>query len=376
MKEKKRILIVCFHYSQHVRSLLHSFASYEDIQVDLLSSDLDTEYLRDDGLSKHERFCFNAYHRLKLPNVVKFIFAWLSLTRVFLGLKKYDIIELHYPNMLYVPLHMLYKLKASTLGICIWGDDFQHMPGNYRRVFHFFRKSYKYIITGNEGFIPRIHQAFGIPESNIHLIGFGSIVLQKLKERVTEAPLYRKKYGVGNRIVITCGHNAVEPQQHLKIIEALEATTLNEKEVLLIFPMTYPKDSYYISQVKCELAKSRFDYLLLENFMTDDEIIEYRLISDILIHIQRTDSFSAAMAEYFYSGNIVINGEWLKYPQLEKGHAYFLKARLDNLSAVIEDVVKNLSIHKTKTNRNVDLLWHLKSWESNSKLWYNVYRSQ
>lgn len=376
MKEKKRILIVCFHYSQHVRSLLHSFSSYEDIQVDLLSSDVNNEYLSDEGLKKHVRFCFNAYHRLKLPNVFKFLFAWLSLTRVFLGLKKYDLIEFHYPNMMYLPLHLLYKLKAPTLGICIWGDDFQYMPGNYRRVFHFFRKSYKYIITGNEGFIPRIHQAFGIPKADIHLIGFGSIVLQKLKERVSEAPLYRKKYGVENRIVITCGHNAVEPQQHLEIIEALEATTLNEKEILLVFPMTYPKDTNYILLVKNALAKSRFDYLLLEDFMTDDEIIEYRLISDIFIHIQRSDSFSAAMAEYFYTGNVVINGEWLKYPQLEKGHAYFLKARLDNLSELIEDAVKNLPSHKAKTQQNVELLWQLKSWESNSKLWYQLYRSQ
>jgi Glycosyl transferase 4-like/Glycosyl transferases group 1 len=364
----KKVLIVCHHYSIHTKSLVKNLHS-QGIDVSLLCSDVDNSFLSEPELKNISTSSYNSFQQISNTKM-QTLFAMFSLLFKYLQLNKFDVVELHFPNLAYSLLHATYKLKSKKIGICIWGDDYQLMPKHYKFVFRFFSKTYDYVISGNHSFIPRIQNDLQIDINKIKHIGFGSEVIDLIKQNNKSKIEIKNELNIDeNTFIITCGHNASDRQNHLLILDNLSKVDFLNYNILLILPLTYPKNDSYRQSIQDKLTELQLNNIVLVDFLSNEEIIKYRIITDIFIHMQESDSFSAAMAEYLYCKAIVINGDWLNYDDFLNAGGYFLKTSKEELHKTIQNCINNLSETKMKFEANQDIIWNFKSWEMNIKKW-------
>jgi hypothetical protein len=152
--------------------------------------------------------------------------------------------------------------------------------------------------------------------------------------------------------LITCGYNGHSHQQHLSIIKSLlNVANWVPDNHLLIFPMTYGATSVYKAQIEQELRKSGFKYQILQNFLSDAEVVYLRKASDLFIQVQKTDAFSGSMQEHLFCKNVVVTGGWLPYSALkEKG---ILFETIDNID-LLEDKLEYVLNHWGKISSLVE----------------------
>jgi hypothetical protein len=137
--------------------------------------------------------------------------------------------------------------------------------------------------------------------------------------------------------------------------------------------MTYGKKEN-ISEIKNSLQESGFNFNILEKWLTNNELAEIRVFTDILLQLQITDQFSGAMQESLYAGNILITGSWLPYGFLKKEGVYFETiSKFEELPLLLEKIVSKLPEYKNKANLNSEKAWEFGSWESNLVYWNNLY---
>lgn len=120
-------------------------------------------------------------------------------------------------------------------------------------------------------------------------------------------------------LTIAIGYNASNQQQHKKIIEAvIEAENFQKQNVYFVLPMTYHGSKKYIEEIRNLLIDNGLHYIILEDFLNSDGMAQLWLSTDIFIHAQTTDAFSASLLESIYSGCVVYNGSWNEYPELKE----------------------------------------------------------
>ncbi len=211
----------------------------------------------------------------------------------------------------------------------------------------------------------------------MQVLPFGVEVLDYIKKVTSDKRQIRQKFGINNnKIIITCGHNSSTEHQHKKIIGELKKLPINiQQQVMCVFPMTYPSvNKDYISSVEKELESLEAESLVLKDFMDFEEMAEYALVSDIMVHVQTTDQLSSTMLEEMYAGSVVVAGSWLPYESLHNKGIFFLDiSSVDNLSGILEEVIINIDRYKLKCRGNEALVYENSSWESVSGKWYNMW---
>ena len=115
--------------------------------------------------------------------------------------------------------------------------------------------------------------------------------------------------------------------------------------------MTYNEyPSGYVFDVNNKLNEYNIKHILYTKFLSDEDLLLIQQSTDIFIHIQKTDAFSASVQENILCGNFVINGEWVRYPDLELyGIPYALVSDTNEIGDIILSYIyRNLSpdIHK------------------------------
>jgi hypothetical protein len=99
-----------------------------------------------------------------------------------------------------------------------------------------------------------------------------------------------------------------------------------------------------------------------------------RKAPDIMIQLQKNDSFSASTQEHLYGENVLITGNWLPYGDLLEAGVYFRTA--DSCEASGDELlycISNLETEKQKCTSNPDAVYKLSSWESNFPSWLRLY---
>jgi glycosyltransferase involved in cell wall biosynthesis len=372
---KKKVLIICHNYNYHTNSFVNALlASQSECDIYLLCSDLKNSFDFDKPLNTNNFYRYKSFQHLKSSKIAS-ILSSFSLIFKLLSIKgPFKTIELHFPSLVYWLIPLVYRLKAKRLGICFWGDDLKMMSSLYKSIFDFFKSSYDYVITGNTGYAELLVNSHNISKDKIHHIGFGSSNLDVIKRDKHLKEDFRKKLNISKeQTVITCCHNASKALNIELIIDHLYNIKADKNNIKLLFLMTYPKDEEYVKKIKSRLTETGFDYILEDLFISEQAIATYRIITDIFIHIQNSDSFSVAMVEYFYSGAIVINGEWLNYEDFKAKGGFFLKCKRENLNLVVDDAIANKPYYFKESAINAPIIWELKSWETNIRKWIKLF---
>ena len=360
----KKVLIFCIFFSTYAKQLIENILKrYKDIEFSLLTGTKNYQDQIATGCLKH----------------IYYFRSMSDLKTILKQLPVYDAMQLLWIEWEWSFFYKLVRAKTMRLNLNVGGSDF-YRTENSERIF---RKNIiacaDCITAETEATVLEFGEYYGDNvKKKLSLLPFGIEVLEWIKQ-VENIPLnvIKKKYHIPyNKIVITCGHNAIEKHQHIKMIEILEELPEKIKEqAVFVFPMTYPQGyEAYISRVESKLKYSQLEYVILTEFMDFKGMAEYALLSDIMIHVQETDQLSSTMLEEMYAGSIVIAGKWLPYGSLHEMGMYFIDVEdITHITFYVENIITHLDKYRDKCSVNREIIWKHSSWDVLAPKWHALW---
>lgn len=314
---------------------------------------------------------------LKYKNIPKLsmFFRMLHIKKV-IEENDFDVVNIHISRWFY--LLILATLTKQKLIITFYGSDFYRTSNFIKKIQEIMYKKADAITFTNPLTKDSFLKYYNNFEDKSYVCRFGLKTLDYIdKNRDKSTVEIKKSLGYdAEKLIITCGYNSTKAQQHEKIIENI--TKLDDsllENIQFIFPMTYG-DSKHKENIKSILKTTNLDYIVLEDFLYEDNNAYIKLASDIMINILETDSFSGSMQEFLYAGNIVITGSWLPYELFDKeGIKYYKIHHPNGLKDKLEELCINKDVFFNDLDKNINIIYNLSSWNINIKSWENTIMS-
>jgi glycosyltransferase involved in cell wall biosynthesis len=359
--KKRKILIFAKFYSVYTKQLVENLhKKYKDIEVSILTGAKETKNMINNESIAH----------------IYYFESMQDINDILHKLPQYDVAQLLWIEEIWVYFTEEIRAKFKKLNICVGGSDF-YRASKYDLLYK--EKLIEYadnISAETPQTISDFALFYSLKSEKIKLLPFGLEVINYINLDKISNEEIRKKFKIPlDKIIVTCGHNAIQAHQHLKLIECLKGIKQEIKDrVVFVFPMTYPSNRVeYINQVRQKLEKFRLPYVIITDFMDFRLMAQYAQISDIMIHVQTTDQLSSTMLEEMYAGSIVITGDWLPYKILHDRNLFFLDANsIQDAVDKMEDVISNIKIYKQKCVANKEIIWKYHSWDSLVSKWYEL----
>lgn len=359
----KKIMIFCSAYSVYTKQLIENMSSrYKDIEFSLLTSTKEyQDKINTNGL-KHI-YCFQTLRDLKT---------------ILDQLSEYDVMQLLWIEESWVYCYRLIRSKTKKLNLNVGGSDFYRANSVEREFKRKLIEKADCITAETEQTIQNFRGYYGEIAQKTGLLSYGMEVLDFIKENAyVPRDSIKKKFGFpSDKIIVTCGHNANRAHQHIKIIEAVDGLCeFIKKQLMLVFPMTYNQiNGEYIREISNALEGKGIEFVILTKFMNFQEMAEYALISDIMIHVQTTDQLSATMLEEMCAGSIVIAGSWLPYRPLREMGIYFIDVdTISNVTETLQEVVLNMEIYKEECAKNKNIIEKHFTWDEQAPKWHALW---
>ena len=276
-------------------------------------------------------------------NVFSQILRYMRTFRALFRLSgnNYDVINIHYPTW----AHLFYinhlKTKNNFILLTPWGSDVYRAS---KKTFFILKRVYKkadYVCGTDNRFSHDVKRFFNLNKEKIAYLDIGSETIDVICDNLNTVSREqaKQKLGVEEKYVITCGYNGSKAQNHRIIIDAiLKNKDKLPKDIILFFPFTYAGTKEYCDELKDYLSGLGLNYLFFEDYLDLQNLFILRRSADMFIHIQTTDANAATIQEYLLCGAKVINGQWLRYSELERNGVvpYFIADSVDSLSEAIE----------------------------------------
>lgn len=359
--KKRKVLIFAKFYSVYTKQLVENLHKrYNDIELSILTGAKETKEMIDNKSIAH----------------IYYFESMQDLIDILNKLPQYDVAQLLWIEEIWAYFAEEIRASFKKLNLCVGGSDFYRASKQDLMFKEKLIKLADNISAETPQTISDFAEFYNLDPQKIKLLPFGLEVIDYINMEKTSNEEIRKRFNIPlDKIVVTCGHNAVQAHQHLKLIECLKDIKQEIKDrVIFVFPMTYPsKRNEYINRIRQKLEEYNLPYMIITEFMDFKLMAQYALISDIMIHVQTTDQLSSTMLEEMYTSSVIIAGIWLPYKILHKRNIYFLDAD-DIQDAVIklEQVVNNINVYKQKCSANKEIIWKYHSWNSLVSKWYKL----
>lgn len=329
-------------------------------------------------------------HLIELPSLVseirdgkgrgdffKTIYARYLQLKVIVNAGPFDLINMqfiYYPDLFDVII--LKYLMRTKLILSYWGSDLLRVKeseliskGRYVRHTDFIT----FDSADLETEFKRVYKWASKMPSKVVLLGLPvlNIINENLENRSVDD--IRRKWGISrNKTVIAIGYNGIPEQQHKKVLNAISKLDGRYKEkIVLILQMSYGGSRGYRKSVIEAVRRTGFEYVDIQSFLSNDEVAELRIITDIFINAQITDAFSGSVCEYLFAGAILINAKWLCYKEFKKYNFQYLEfENFDEVHLLIEQAMEQ----RMDVSKNRELVWKLRSWEHCAAKWQKVYK--
>lgn len=291
------------------------------------------------------------------------------------SLPAYDHISYHYVGSIYLFFHRKFSnnggIKSSAI---LWGSDFYRSTFLDTKLKKALFRRVNYIGIGNpimkEEFIKR-NPKFS---SKVRKVVFGINKLFKIADLQSKTSLQklREKWKIAeDKIITTIGYNGREEQQHLRILDQIGNSFNSNIHVLI--PFSVLGNDVYKKEIISKLKNLKVNYTIIDWFCTDDEVAEYRIISDLVVNGQTTDALSASIQEHFYSGSVLLVGDWLPYEYFRELGLKFTSFSWHTLPEKFDSMIENLSAEKKLTRNNKEIVWTHSAWSSTIEGWTTLY---
>lgn len=359
----RKVMVLCSAFSLYTKQLIENIsARYADIEFSLLTC---AEESRDKIIAKALKhiYCYRTLRDLKT---------------ILEQLPVYDAMQMLWIEPQWVYCCRLARTKTKRLNLNVGGSDFYRASAAQRDYKRKLLEKADRITAETKQTILDFKGYYGEAAQKTGLLPFGIEVLDFIKKNVqVSRDSIKEKFGFPtDKIIVTCGHNANRAHQHMKIIEAIESLSENmKKQIMLVFPMTYNQiDEEYIREVSNAVDGTGTAYTILTKFMDFQEMAQYALISDIMIHVQTSDQLSSTMLEEMYAGSVVIAGSWLPYQSLHEMGIYFLDVdTIPDVTGLLQDIVLNMDFYKEKCAGNREIIWKHSSWDEQAPKWHGLW---
>jgi hypothetical protein len=107
--------------------------------------------------------------------------------------------------------------------------------------------------------------------------------------------------------------------------------------------------------------------------MYSEDVARLCLSTDILIHAQVTDAFSATVQEFLYGGSLLINGGWLDYSDFDLNNIKYIEFnKFDDLPIILDKTLDDIQNIKFNMGGNRKNLLNISSWAANRKNWMRI----
>ena len=298
--------------------------------------------------------------------------------------RHFDIINIHYPQYSFGCLMGYLKQMSPSIVISPWGSDVLRLKGKRKRgqLAKVFQKA-DYTTSNPLGPIGKaLIDEMKVDKEKMHPLAWGSETIDYINEHVQEVSTEdaKRRLGLENRYVITCGYNAFEEQRHEVIINAIrEIQSQLPSDLVLLFPVTYG-DSYgtkkkdYVEGLKKLCQESGLCAVFYEDYLPVSDLFVLRQATDMFIHIQTTDGGNSSIQEYVLLGKKIVHGSWMHYRKLEQFKPLFYYP-VDDLKCLSEVILKAYCSNAIKTPPEV--LEHIRNrgWKAKMVLWNEFFVS-
>lgn len=321
--------------------------------------------------------------RIKYKSLIGVFDLYLQMNRIS-KTNHYDIVNIHYPQFFMSYVMRQLKKMSKAIVVSPWGSDVLRLEGKEKRrkLARVFRKA-DYTTIGKKGDVGKtLINEMGIEENKFHPIGWGSETIDYINEHLSEVSVEeaKRKLGLENRYVITCGYNAFEEQRHEVMIQAIHSIKEQLPENLtLLFPVTYgysygTRKNKYVARLKQLCEDLEVKAVFYEDYLSVADLFYLRQGTDMFIHIQTTDSGNSSLQEYVLCGKKVVHGSWIHYPYLEKYEPlfYFPVEDLEHLDEAILN-----AYHSENIKVPNEVVEHIQNrgWKAKMKLWDDFFAS-
>lgn len=272
------------------------------------------------------------------------------------------------------------RKNSKNYTIAVWGSDYYR---NHSIYFNLNIKGADNIIIGSPNMFEELTYKYQKQKHKFHLCYFGNSPIENLKS-LKENGISRNQSCTyfdldEEKINITVGHNGSDSHQHVNVLNELLNLNLDiTSKIRVILPMTYGiRQEGYLEKIHSVLKDAQFEYLIMTDFMSDNDIAHLRNLTDIMINLQTTDAFSGSMREVLYCGGVVINGSWLPYQFLKAEGMYFEEVdKLNELQQKISDIVLHYPDYRNNCYNNPSKIYKLSSWSQTIQNWKEVIELQ
>jgi len=285
---------------------------------------------------------------------------------------EYDVFQFAYirEEYLFLPKRFLKKSKFNIA--YIYGSDINNWNIN-KRIFQRFYLYMDQIMAGNPELLSQFQDKL---RYEINEQVFKSLILPLVNFDVLNKSNISKDSAKGklglnsNDIVVHCGTNAAEIEQHYIIVSEIIKLLphIQDYSIKFIFHLSYPESRYkqgLINHIKSNIAES---YLILNTqYISTDEIVILRKATDIFINIRTVDQFVGSMFEYFLVGAKIITGRWLPYKYFtDLGFQYTTINNTNQLhKTLLKEIQSNIfwvDINRTHAQKEYDFEIMMKNW--------------
>lgn len=322
----------------------------------------------------------------KIPFINELINHFSSLFQIHSLAKKrrYDIIDIHFPQYYFSYLMRHMRKMSKSIVISPWGSDVLRLEGKRKRrqLAKVFLKA-DYITVGTKGDIGEtLINEMRVNQSKFHSLTWGSETIDYINEHLQSVSTSdaKKKLGLEDRYVITCGYNAFEEQRHLQMISAIEKIkTQLPTNLVLLFPVTYgysygTRKQEYVEILRKKCQDSGIDAVFYENYLSVADLFYLRQGTDMFIHIQITDGGNSSLQEYVLCRKKVVHGSWIHYDYLEKFKPLFYFP-VNDLNHLSEAILKAYYSDPIETPAEVLSFIHNRGWKAKMASWDSFFRS-
>lgn len=349
MIRKMRLLFVGITNHHHIQNFAKSIK--KNLGYELYAINTNPLYINNEGeqglFEKHlEVPRYNSH----LKDFISKIFSPIKIMSSFK--EKIDVVQFHLVSLYTLPLAIIARIKKMKVSCFVWGSEFLRANKLMKLYFNMVFKISHSVVCDSTALCEKLQATYPQIADRISFVQFGSAVIDNLLEASRIEKCSKGK------TVVMCGYNGSRDQKQIEIIEALEPL---RNQLYLIFPMTYACGDEYRKEVREKAEKDGFEFDLLDHFIEGEEWEEKLIDTDIFIHMQSTDSFSSSVAEHLLLGNIVVNGEWLEYEDLDKENVFYLKSNFNTLCEIVDDCIKNKNKYNDLCVVNKDKIVKMKS---------------
>lgn len=295
-------------------------------------------------------------------------------------LGEFDLI--HLQSIFYTPALRWLLLSPNTpIVVSCWGSDFLRQSDIFRTLNQqqLLRLASAITVTGNESrevvlakygreLLPKMHNTFFNPRVE----GFVDSNRDETFNR------FRTRWGIPlDRLAVCIGHNGFSEGQHLDLIKSVAAIEEKKKDSLfVIVPMTYGASSEYQDLITKTLHEVGLSGIVLKEFLTEEELKDLRLATDILIYAPVSDAFSASVSQALAAGNVAILGSWLPYKTRQRaGFKYWEIDAPFEAGQMMDHILDKWPEAQLQTKPNRQLSAKFFSQEKIGKQWINVYKN-